>query len=60
MSLPIADLKDTSLGLPRLQGFFLVAFTRAIGLGLKDLRRTPADIEGCTKPEGILIFLDGD
>jgi hypothetical protein len=54
------EMDDISLGLQRLQGQFDVVFARAIGLGLKNFRKSLADAEACAKPGGILIWIDGD
>ncbi|KIM23714.1 hypothetical protein M408DRAFT_27671 [Serendipita vermifera MAFF 305830] len=54
------EMNDICLGLPQLRDQFDVVFARLIALGLKDSRQTLADIQGCLKPGGILIWIDGD
>jgi Methyltransferase domain len=54
------EMDDINRGLTHLHGQFDVVFARAIGLGLKDFRKSLADIEACAKPGGILIWIDGD
>lgn len=54
------ELFDISLGLAHLQDQFDVVFARSIALGLKDFRKSLADVEGCVKPGGILIWVDVD
>ena len=54
------EMDDINRGLPHLHGQFDVVFFRSIGLGLKDFRRSLADIEACAKPGGIVICMDAD
>jgi hypothetical protein len=54
------EMDNISLGLTHLQGQFDMVFARIIGLGLKDFRKSLADMEGCAKPGGILIWIEAD
>jgi hypothetical protein len=54
------EVDDISLGLEHLHGQFHCVFARAIGLGLKDFRKTLSDMESCATPGGIVIWMDGD
>jgi hypothetical protein len=54
------EMDDINQGLSHLHGQFDVVFARTIGLGLKDFRKSLADIEACAKPGGIVIYIDGD
>jgi trans-aconitate methyltransferase len=54
------EMDDISLGLSHLKGQFDVVFARAIGLGLKDFRKSLADVQECLNPGGILIWIDAD
>ena len=54
------ELDDVSLGLSHLQDQFDMVFARLVGMGLKDFRKTLSDAEGCLRPGGIVIWIDGD
>ncbi|KIM23716.1 hypothetical protein M408DRAFT_251572 [Serendipita vermifera MAFF 305830] len=54
------EMDDICLGLSHLQDQFDVVFARAIAFGLKDVRKTLADMQKCVKPGGMLIWVDGD
>jgi len=54
------ETTDINQGLSHLQGQFDVVFARAIGLGLKDFRKSLDAMQGCAKAGGIVIWIDGD
>jgi hypothetical protein len=54
------EMDDINLGLNHHHGQFDVVFARAICIGLKDTRKTLADMEACAKPGGIVIWIDAD
>lgn len=54
------EVGDINLGLSHLQGQYDLVFARLIGLGLKDFDKSLVDMQGCCKPGGLLIWIDGD
>jgi len=54
------EMDDINLGLTHLHEQFDVVFARFIAIGLKNIRKTLADMEACAKPGGIVIWVDGD
>jgi hypothetical protein len=54
------EMDDISQGLSHLHDQYDVVFARAIGMGLKDFRKSLADMEACAKPGGMVIYIDGD
>ena len=54
------EVADFTLGLSHLHGQYDLVFARAIGLGLKDTRKTLDTMEACAKPGGALIWSDAD
>lgn len=54
------EMNDVNRGLEHLQGMYDVVHARAIGMGLKDFRKSLQQVVGCAKPGGIVIWMDGD
>lgn len=54
------EMDDISHGLQHLRDQFDVVFARAMGLGLKDIKGTLADMQACARPGGIVIWIDAD
>lgn len=53
-------MADINQGLLRLHGQYDLVFARAVGLGLKDFKKTLADLQECAKPGGMVVWMDGD
>lgn len=54
------EMADINQGLSRLHGQYDLVFIRAVGMGLKDVGKTLADLQECAKPGGLVIWIDGD
>src|SRR4051794_12434541 len=51
------EMADINQGLSRLHGQYDLVFARAIGLGLKNVRKTLVDMQECAKPGGLVVWM---
>lgn len=54
------EIDDVQLGLTHFHGQFDVVQARLIVAGLKDFRKSMADIHACVKPGGIMLWFDAE
>ena len=54
------EMADINQGLSRFHGQYDLVFTRAVGMGLKDFRKTLEDMVACAKSGSMVIWMDGD
>ncbi|KAG8762237.1 hypothetical protein FRC15_008604, partial [Serendipita sp. 397] len=54
------EVDDLNLGLSHFENQFDVIHLRLVHSGLKDFRKSMADVENCLKPGGIVLWVDMD
>jgi SAM-dependent methyltransferase len=54
------EIDDVELGLQHFQNQFDLVHVRFLVMGLKDLRKSMADIHRCLKPGGLVIWIEPD